>query len=1203
MLNIIKKILLSLVILYAIIGFIVLPLVVKPQIIDIVSQETNAKIEIQNIYFNPFVFNLEISGIKLSSLDDKELLFLKSITLNIEPYSLINKAVHVDSFIVHEPRISLVLDKNKQINFASIVKVKQVKEEIKEDEDSFALEIPRIILDKIAIVNGSVNYEDYSHKSKFDFRIDHLGFELKNIDTKDISTSDAEIRFYTKLADGGFIDLKSEIIGLDPFIVKGRLEYEASKLYTQWRYLQDSLNLEVADGKISLETDYYFNLEKLKETALSNLHVSLTRLRVKPKGGKKDVLTLNALSIENATIKPLVHDIHLEKILLDSLQVEVKRDKDGNIDWLEYAQVTEEIKEKEHKVVEKIKENHNPWKVVVDEVSLEKIGFNFFDNGIKPSVDTKLNKLNIYAQNITLAGEKPFDYQMNLLLNDKLTCSVKGSVIHKVFDIKSYATCKDIDIVHYRPYIDEIARKELKVYDVKLRNLKAGFDANLTAKYVDSNIVVNVGDANLVLDKFSLNQRSTNKRLVDFSSFKVSGVTLDTATKEVGVKDISLNYLNIRTARLKDGSISVQDLVVPREKKSTKAKKAKIKTKTKVKAKKEKDYRIRLKKFALRGAKIGFEDKMLSPSVKSKIDKIYLSAYNIDSQKNSWMKYNFSARINEGGKVKSKGGLRHTPLKQKGSFDIEKISLKEITPYLQETTYVTLSDGYVSLKTKTLYEPSKTKPDVSVDGSFKIEEFFVHDSRDNSSLISFSEVDLKSFTLELSPNRLFVDEVDVNAFYVNAMVDANKTMNFATLMKVSEDANVTEPELVVEDTNETKSEPFPVKIMKINVAMGSAEFSDASLPIPFKTSIHDLNGVIYSVSTIPNETSYIDILGEVDKYGSTKLKGSLNSSNPKAYTDIDFNFRNLDLSAMSGYSSTFAGYKIEDGKLFLNLNYDIKESEMAGENSIIIKKIKLGEEVGTEDGSSLPLGFVIALLEDSDGVIDIDMPIRGNVDEPDFKYGALVWKTFGNLMLKAVTSPFRFLGSMMGVDGDDLEYAEFNAGVNSILPSEREKLDSVSKLLIKRPKISLSISGSYNLEIDKQAMQKQKLVNLVVKLSDAKNEEEKINAMTIDLLEDIYNDASDDDKMGKLQEKLEKKYEGEAYERAYLQGLVQLCSDAQEITLVDVQNLAKRRSLAIKTYLTDTKGIDPKRVNELDVSIGEMGDNKLVRSKLEVGVK
>lgn len=1189
-----KKIILYLITFYTLLGFVAVPLILKPQIIDIVSKETNAKIDIDSIWFNPFNFRMKINGLVLNSINDKELVFLKSIVLNLEVTSLFRAAIHVKNFEIEEPKISLVLDKDKKVNLSSIVKPSVEPKK----ENSKTTQIPRIILDRVAIVNGSINYEDYSNKSKFEIGLDSIGFIIQDIDTKNMQTSDATLRFYTRLADGGFLDFKSEIVGLEPLVVKGTVDYEASKLYTQWRYVQDKLNLEVADGKISLNTEYYFKLDDLKATTLSNLNVHLDNLRIKPKDGTKDVLTLKSFYVNNATIKPLAQDVHLDKLALDSLHIKAKRDEIGNIDWLEYIKINSDSTEVlEPEVKEDVKKDSQPWKVLVDNISLEKIRLDFADKGIKPNVNTSLNELNIYAQNLTLDGAKPFDYQMNLTLNNKFKCRSEGHVTHKVLDAQTATKCTDLDVEHFTPYIDEIARGELKTYNIKLRSLIAGLDANVTAKDINSTIVIDVDNANINLDNFALNKRSTNKRLATFSSFDISGISLNTASKEVMVTDTILSNLYIRTKRLKDGSLSVEDLIVPREKQIQK------KSKKLKKSKKEKEYRIRMKKVALKSAKLTFEDKTLNPTVTNKIDRIYLSAKNIDSKKYSWMNYYLSARVNGSGKVKSSGSIRHTPLRQKGKFELNKLALKDITPYLQEQAFVSLDDGYLSLNTKTSYGVSKNKPDLNVNGSFKIEEFFLNDSRDKTALASFSELNLKEFTLETSPNRLFVNEVDIDSFYVNAMVDANKSMNFATLLKSNPDVNASEDSNVaLADENSTKPDPFPVKIMRINVKNGSAIFSDASLPIDFKTDIHNLSGVIYAVSSNPNETSYVDITGDIDKYGSTKLKGSVNSSDPKVYTDLDFNFRNLDLSAMSGYSASFAGHKIDDGKLFLNLNYDIVESQLKGENSIIIKKIKLGEEVEIE-GGSLPLGFVIALLEDSNGVMDIDMPIRGNVDEPDFKYGALVWKTFANLILKAVTSPFRFLGAMLGIGGDELEYAEFEGGSSVILPSEREKLDNVAKLMVKRPKIILSIGGGYNSIIDKEAIQKQKLVEVVVKKSGAKNEEEKINAMNIDLLEDIYEDAKDDDRLDKIEDELEKKYEGDELDRAYLLALIKECSNLQTVTNEEIQALAKKRTLTLKSYLIDVKGVEINRIKEVEIIETQSDENKLIRTKLDVVVK
>ena len=488
-----------------------------------------------------------------------------------------------------------------------------------------------------------------------------------------------------------------------------------------------------------------------------------------------------------------------------------------------------------------------------------------------------------------------------------------------------------------------------------------------------------------------------------------------------------------------------------------------------------------------------------------------------------------------------------------------------------------------------------------------MKEFFVSDSRDSTVVASLNELNLSSFTFELNPNRLYIDEIDVNAFYVNALIDEKKQMNLAELMKPTDENLTSEEEVVatieVKDENITQEVAFPVKILKMNVALGSAHFADMSLPIKFKTNIHNLNGVVYSISNVPGETTYVNIDGEIDKYGSTKLKGSVNSADPKEYTDLAFNFKNLDLHTLSGYSANFAGHEIDSGKLFLDLGYDIKNSELIGSNSLMIKKIELGREVEDENITSLPLGFVIALLEDDEGIIEIDMPVEGNLDEPDFKYGTLVMKTLGNLILKAVTSPFTFLGSMMGLDGETLEYAEFEVGSAVILPPEREKLDQIAKMMMKRPKIKLAFTPTYDELLDKRAIQSEMLITLIVKESGVKNRKEHESAMNIDILEDIYEDFKDDDTLDNLEEKLKKEYKGDEFDRAYLSALAELCKDIQVVTKVDLERLARARANAVIAYLIQDKSIEALRVIQKPMISVNEPDNKLIKQKLTIEVK
>ncbi|PHQ64660.1 MAG: hypothetical protein COB99_08505 [Sulfurimonas sp.] len=1192
MLKKIQKIVIYLLSAYAVLGFIVLPLVLKSQLVEIVQKETNAKLSLDSVFFNPFIFSLELNNIKLTDADDKHLISLESVLINLEPHSLFNSTIHIKNIVLQNPEISLVYKKNKSINLASIIKEKAKEVE---EESSSEFEMPRILLNRVAIIDGKVNYEDYTNKTPFEFSFDRIGFELKDIDTKDFNSSDATLRFYTALGDGGFFDLKSEILGFNPLVVKGSLDFEASKLYTQWKYVQDGLNLEVANGKIAFTANYFFNLDDLEATTIDNISAYIDNLRIKPKNKYKDVLNLDHFLVSGVSVKPMLQNVHVKNVALESLYIKVKRDKAKNIDWIEYIKTNfaEQNATVENDI--KVEEETKPWSVVVDEIALEKIKVDFVDDGVRPNVTTKLNDFNLYVKNVTLAGEEPLSYDMNFRLNEKFVCSSKGDIKHKVLDVKSYTKCSNLDLLRFRPYIDEAARDALSRYNLKLLRATVDFDANVSVLALEGEIQVSVSDANINLSKLAINKRSTGERLVDFVDLSVNNLSLDTKAKAVSIQKTTLKSLNIRTRVYKNGKLNIDNLIVVK-----KAKKSNKLKRKKVKSVEEPAYRVKLKHFALKSARVSFSDKTLKPTLNTKLDRIYFNAYNIDSKEKTWLTYNLSARLNAKGYAKAKGKLSHSPLRQKGTFNLKKISLKEFSPYIEKDLYLKLNDGYIDLKTKVEYAKSSKTADLKVSGRLDINEFFLNDSRDDSTLLSFNNMALKSFDYEMFPNRAFVNELDINSFYVNALIDEKKTMNFATLSKTrkveTKDANTT----VSEDTNSSK---FPFKIMKINVASGSAKFADLSLPLQFKTDIHDLNGVIYSISSQPGEVSYVDIVGEIDKYGSTKLIGSIDSSNPKLYTDLNFNFRNLELNSLSGYSANFAGYKIDSGKLFLDLGYEILDSQMQGKNSIIVKNIELGDEIEDENITSLPLGFAIALLEDSEGVIDINMPVEGNIDAPDFKYGALVWKTFGNLIIKAVASPFRFLGSMMGLDGEELEFVEFEPGLMTILPPEKEKLDNIAKLMVKRPKISLNIVPQYDEVQDSWILKQQKLIAMIIKKSGVKNKQKQQNSMNIDLLEDVYKELAPKKKVSDIQKVLKKTYKGDALERAYQNTLVKEMTQMQPLTQEELQDLASKRADIVKEYLVNLRGLNANRIVLKAVQNVEEEKESWVRTKMEIEVK
>jgi hypothetical protein len=166
----------------------------------------------------------------------------------------------------------------------------------------------------------------------------------------------------------------------------------------------------------------------------------------------------------------------------------------------------------------------------------------------------------------------------------------------------------------------------------------------------------------------------------------------------------------------------------------------------------------------------------------------------------------------------------------------------------------------------------------------------------------------------------------------------------------------------------------------------------------------------------------------------------------------------------------FAGYKIAEGKISLDLKYKVRDSKLEGDNHIVIDQLKLGERVDSPDALKLPLELAIAILKDSDGRIDLGLPVSGDMNDPQFSYGAVVWKAIGNVLTKIVTAPFRALGALFGISGDKMEAVDFDPGSAKLLPPEREKLKQVAQILAKRAQLKLTAPAQYSEAADGAAL-------------------------------------------------------------------------------------------------------------------------------------
>jgi hypothetical protein len=264
-----------------------------------------------------------------------------------------------------------------------------------------------------------------------------------------------------------------------------------------------------------------------------------------------------------------------------------------------------------------------------------------------------------------------------------------------------------------------------------------------------------------------------------------------------------------------------------------------------------------------------------------------------------------------------------------------------------------------------------------------------------------------------------------------------------------------------------------MSIRRINIKQGALDFSDDSLGGGFSTSIHELNGTLNGISSDRSTRSQLALEGRVDEFGYAKVTGSLNPFIPRDRSNVRVEFRNLDVTRVTPYAVRFAGYKIASGRLSLDLNYRVRNNLIEGDNKILLEDFTLGEKVDSPGALDLPLGLAIALLKDSDGKIDLALPISGNLDDPKFDYGAIIHKAIVNLITGIITAPFRLLGRLFGGgSGEEAGQIGFDPGSARLLPPEREKIARLVQALGKRPELKLQVPGRYDSELDARALKR-----------------------------------------------------------------------------------------------------------------------------------
>ena len=410
-----------------------------------------------------------------------------------------------------------------------------------------------------------------------------------------------------------------------------------------------------------------------------------------------------------------------------------------------------------------------------------------------------------------------------------------------------------------------------------------------------------------------------------------------------------------------------------------------------------------------------------------------------------------------------------------------------------------------------------------------------------------------------------------------------------------------------ESSNDAEETAFIFQVGKTTINNGSMDFSDFSLPLPFRAPISNFGGELSALASDSRQPSKLNLEGQVGEYGLVKVGGLISVLAPTDQSTIEVDFRNINMPDLSPYTAEFAGRKISSGKLNLDLDYGFTDREMEGKNKIVLEKFELGEKVEHPDAMSLPLDLAISLLRDVNGVIDLQLNVSGDLDDPEFSASGIILKAFANLITKLVAAPFKLLGGLIpGGENVEFDAVEFQPGRADLAPPEREKLDQLAEALTLRPALQLKVPGGYNRAADIQALQAIAVDNQLNELlgNDAEGEQEMLTARNRKALEKLGRQQLPDLSTRELRKEFKRESpanDGSTFDEiAYAAELRQQLENAQAIDDIQLIALAETRRANIISQLTAANVLNPSQLDMDEVGEAVMTDDAWVRLELSL---
>ena len=517
--------------------------------------------------------------------------------------------------------------------------------------------------------------------------------------------------------------------------------------------------------------------------------------------------------------------------------------------------------------------------------------------------------------------------------------------------------------------------------------------------------------------------------------------------------------------------------------------------------------------FSLAGAHIDFEDRRATPARRFVVAPLDLTVQGASLDLAKPVDLKVSGIVNDVAPFHADGQVTPSPLAADLAIGLDGARMEILQPYVLPVADLTITDGRLTVDGRVKLDPPEAPgPDLSFAGNVAIDGFASQDNTLHQDFVNFASLRVEGIRYAMGPDSATVERVLVGKPFARVVISPERVINISAVLDPKGTAAALEARRAAaraeaamtpavrkrreaereeaeeraaearerqEGAGEAKVEPaplpqegMPVRIGEVRITDGTLDFADNNVQPNFAAKIFALDGSIKGLSSDPTSHAQVDLKGKVDEFSPVTIAGEVQPFSFERYTDIGLKFENISLPIFNPYSGRFAGYAIAKGKLTTDLHYRIDNRALDAQHHIRIDQLEWGEETAGQGEATLPVKFATFLLRDRNGVIDLDIPVQGTLDDPTFKVGPIIWKVIKNLIVKAVTAPFALLGALFS-GAEEAQHVDFTPGMADLDATSASQLDALGKSLVEKPGLTLEVPVMSLAALDGPALEEQ----------------------------------------------------------------------------------------------------------------------------------